>query len=73
MLKRGWYHSASLDGFMGIMYFNELPEYDSHFSFGPFKTFGEAKRDAIDYYRTDITTAREHIRQVLECKRWGKK
>jgi hypothetical protein len=75
MNKKGWYHFSDMDGFKGIEF---LPdglagtvdygdfEYRKS-AYGPFKTFGEAKKDAIAFFQTDVETARQRMADVREC------
>lgn len=60
----GWYYRASFGSFGGI-FFHANPchgpgenDSDSDNEWGPFKTFGEAKADALGYFRSDLDTAR---------------
>lgn len=73
----GWYYYSDTDGFGGIEY---LPEgtggainYGDYkhmqSSFGPFKTFGEAKRHCLEGLWADIEIARGRIREVKQWKK----
>jgi len=73
----GWYHFASGDGFSGIEFLpnglgDSIDWGDYQYrqnGFGPFATFGDAKRDALNYYKCDLNMAREHIADVREYKK----
>ncbi len=68
----GWYHVSSTDGFGGIFYCeksNDCPNSMWSTPHGPFKTFGEAKADAVEYYKTDIREAKRHIMHVQSFKK----
>jgi len=38
-------------------------------AWGPFETFGQAKKDAIAYFRTDVDTARMAIKEIRASKK----
>lgn len=76
----GWYHYSSMDGFDGIKYL-PLGEVDSanygdyrhqKDGYGPFKTWGEAKADALDFYRTDRNIAMARMRDVRGYRKVAK-
>lgn len=58
----GWYHSASV-GMAGEIWFYD-GEGNAPDGWGPFQTWSEAKKDAIDYHRTDIRLARAAIQKI---------
>lgn len=73
----GWYHYSDMDGFNGIEYLptgiTDQVNYGDYkhrqSAHGPFKTFGEAKKDAIDFWQTDINIARMRIWEIREWKK----
>ena len=71
-MKRGWYHTASMDGFSGIEHSSQIEKFSpleqEYYQWGPFKTFEIAKEDAIEYYRCDIDIARKNIRDIRAYK-----
>ncbi len=73
--KSGWVYSAEAGGFSGIWYSdgNENPFSIYPYSNGPFKTFSEAKKDALEYFRTDILYARLAIQDIKKTKKPVKK
>ena len=71
--KRQWYHSSSRCGFEGIFHLT-LDEFDqfadaSRSVWGPFRTFTQAKNDAIDYFRCDKRDAELAIAKIKETKK----
>lgn len=68
-LLEGWYHNASYSERTDVEYFEECPRGDWY---GPFKTFGKAKLDAIEYHATDRRRAKCAIR-LIKLKRPPKK
>jgi hypothetical protein len=74
---KGWYHYSDMDGFHGIEFLPEGPGFTSSFgphsrrqsAYGPFKTFGEARLDALEFFRTDASFARARIREVKAAKK----
>lgn len=75
--KAGWFHYSDMDGFGGIEFLpnglGEALNYGDYkhrkSAYGPFKTFGEAKRDAIDFYRADVEIAKSRMGEVRRCKK----
>lgn len=76
MNRSGWYYCAEFGIFHG---FRELHLAKGEYSpdawagniYGPFPTFGAAKRDAQEYFRTDIETARQALAEVSKVTRKG--
>jgi hypothetical protein len=69
--KRGkWWYLASY-GFFGGFLYGGLPDGDN--IFGPFDSFGEAKKDALEYFKTDIDTARTAILEIRKCRKTDQK
>ncbi len=68
MSQKGWYYRAMVADFGGIFYSDGSPDEDSNY-FGPFDTFGEAKRDAIRFFKADIDHARGQIEEIRSLKR----
>lgn len=62
----GWYHLTDFEGTYKIEYFEKCP--NGNF-YGPFKTFGEAKRDALDYHQCNVRIARENIARLKFIKK----
>lgn len=65
--KAGWYYCAEFGVFHGIRYLGESdysPDAWAGNIWGPFPTFSAARQDAIQYFRTDIETARTALREV---------
>lgn len=74
MRYKGWYYYASVGSFGGFFWAEELPSHDEGLeTWGPFETFGQAKRDAIAYFRTDVDAARLAIQEIRSCKKPIKK
>lgn len=71
--KGSWYYVASVGHFGGFFFENEIPSQIEQQSWGPFKTLSEAKKDAIDYFKTDIVTAKLAIESIRECAKRLKK
>lgn len=66
----GWYYTATTAHFGGIFWSDEHPSNDDSMQcWGPFKTFGEAKRDAIGYFQTDIDGARLAIQEIRSIRK----
>ena len=76
----GWYHYSDMDGFHGVEFlpfgllhvitYGDFSYRQS--AYGPFKTFGEAKMDALEFFRADVDQARERIRNVKSFKKYMK-
>lgn len=64
---RGWYHDCEV-GHFGEIWFHDdakrIPGSANVSAFGPFKTFSEAKVDAIAYHRADVWAAQGAIREI---------
>lgn len=67
MKKYFWFHNATIEGCE--FFSSEDPSVPETATYGPFNSFSEAKEDALDYYRTDLKTARENIRRVKATRR----
>jgi len=52
--------SASIDN---------IPEYSDGNVYGPFDTFGDAKRDAIEYHRATLENAKRCISEIKMIKK----
>ncbi len=65
---RGWYYFYSREEFGGIEYYDKISSilfFSSKFiSFGPFLTFGSAKKDAIRQFRSDLAHAKSCIKKI---------
>ena len=76
-LKKEWYWFGDLQGFEGIKVkpeggFPFCPESgcEGHWgSHGPFSSFAEAKKDALDHFKCDLDLARRAIQDVKSVKR----
>lgn len=58
----GWWHDSTTGHFSDIYYLIDEPRNID--SFGPFATYGEAKRDAIGYHQCDLDNARMAINAI---------
>lgn len=70
--ETGWYHVSDFEK-TEIVYIEDLDvfwrkEYYGNI-FGPFKTFAEAKKDAINYHEIDRRRATNLIREVKAIKK----
>lgn len=65
--KLNWWHISGIDG-SEIVQSEDLPYRDVAW-FGPFNTFSECKRDAIDYHMADVRTARMAIGDLRTLKK----
>lgn len=65
-----WYYCCESSGFYGFkqVFDRKLPDAWVANIWGPFKTFSEAKKDAIEYFKTDILNARDCIGQIKAVK-----
>lgn len=64
-----WYYSAESHHFSGFLYAEKNADFDrALYCFGPFDTFAEAKRDAIDYFMLDVNEARRCIQEIRAVK-----
>lgn len=72
ILKGGWYHFSEHGHTSDIKFYDcspsEVPFIDLNV-YGPFRTFGEAKKDAIQYHQTDVTTARLAIQNIKQMRK----
>lgn len=68
MRKYFWFHNASWDGCE--FFSSDDQALPVNASYGPFASFGEAKKDAIKYYRADIDLCRERIRELNGRRIW---
>jgi hypothetical protein len=62
-----WYYETD-----GLMFFGFFEDDDNRTPTpvgGPFKTFSEAKRDAIRRFECDVRMAREALREVREARK----
>lgn len=74
----GWYHYSDGDGFVGIEYIPEgLGEAKNtgdykyrQQAYGPFKTFGECKKDATDFWRSDVAIGLRY-RRLWDSSRYS--
>lgn len=67
--KAGWYYIASYGFFGGFFWSDETPSQAEQQSWGPFRTFSEARKDAIAYFQADVTAARLAIHDIRQCER----
>lgn len=63
-----WYHLSCLEN-SEIVFLKEPPTGEDVNWFGPFKTFAEAKKDAVIYHQTDLDTARNALAQVRSIRK----
>ena len=63
-----WYWSGGheFDNFYKVTEKESLPTDVDYW--GPFDTFGEAKKNAIEFYQADILNARMSIRDIKNCR-----
>lgn len=66
--KTGWYHNAHDSYETEIKYCADDPDPFSVNWRGPFRTWGEAKQDAIGYHRGNLNSSKYAIR-LLKQKR----
>jgi hypothetical protein len=64
-----WYYAATVHDFGGFVFVLEGAKRPEEADWGPFDTFSEAKRDALAYFRTDITYARLAIQEIKQTKK----
>lgn len=69
--RKGWYWSGETNFFDRIFYWDDdLSDPDpleldlDYGCYGPFKSFSEAKKAAVQFYRTDIAYAQEAIGEI---------
>jgi hypothetical protein len=68
--QAGWYHDSEFDTTHEIKFFADSPDVKpANNWYGPFKTFGDCKRDAIEYHQTDIHKARAAIADIRAMRR----
>ncbi len=63
MKKLFWFHNASTDG-CDFFSTEEGAVMPAEALYGPFKTFADAKRDALGYFRCDIRLAKERMEGI---------
>ncbi len=68
----GWYHNWEPHNICEIDYFSDTPNMDFVCN-GPFKTFAEAKADALDKARWEYETARDMLRETRALRKPGRK
>lgn len=68
--KVGWYHETNFEGTTSIESFEEAPSptHDSVW-WGPFKSFGSAKKDALEYHRATKATVEMAIKEVKAIRK----
>lgn len=66
--KRQWYHFTDW-GESEIVYITEDEKDWKECYFGPFKTFTECKKDALDYHRSDVKNSQKAIWRLKKVKR----
>lgn len=68
-----WYHSSTTASFGEIFYLEDQGNPEGHDRtrsvWGPFDSFTEAKKDAIEYFRTDVLAAQEAIAAIRLLKK----
>lgn len=68
--KRKWYHDSDLESSTVQSFGKEGPPTNDMCNWaGPFNTFTEARKDAIDYHRTDLWTKQIAIGQLRVLKK----
>lgn len=70
--QRGWYHSCEV-GIAGDIWFHESetrnPASPNQSAYGPYKTFSEAKKDAMDFHQADIRHARLAVQEIKAMRK----
>lgn len=71
MVYTGWYYCAEFATFHGIRWIESTVPVEAWAGrlFGPFYSFVEAKRSALDFFRADIKASRAAFYEVT---RWHK-
>lgn len=67
-MKKQWWYEAYDGDFSQFLHIEAMP-LDSGNYYGPFRTFSEAKADAIEFFQTTIRNARAQIADIRAIKR----
>ena len=69
--KKQWYYTAEKDGFGEFYYVNDINLIDDRYInfYGPFNTFTDAKKDAIEYYVFDIERAKRSLKDLRKRRK----
>lgn len=69
-VRSGYFHNAEVGSHgVEIEFFEEVPIAANQGWWGPFKTWSEAKKDAIAYFQSDINDARLAIRSIKKMRK----
>ena len=67
-MKSKYWHITCMESSI-IVVSDDTPEASDGNAYGPFDTFGEAKRDAIDWHQTDKITANRAIAEIRKIRK----